>query len=167
MGFNAFILQNKYTRVKGLGDHLALMKDIIDWDKFRPIVASVYYDNDAIGGRPHTDEVLLVRCMILQAWYQEKKAKKNGETIIYSKKQESHIDKDASFSSKHGQVHYGYKNHIKIDTEYNFIRDYTVTTASMHDSRVDLSKVEEVMYRDKGYTGCKTKAKENASMKSI
>jgi transposase, IS5 family len=80
MDFNAFILQNEYTRVKGLGDRLTLMKDI-------------------------------------------------------------------------------------IDTEYNFIQDYTVTTDSMHDSRVDLSTVEEVIYKDKGYTGCKTKAKGNASMK--
>ena len=82
----------------------------------------------------------------------EKKAKKKGKTIEYSEKQFSHIDKDGSFSVKHGQVHYGYKSHIKLDVDHHLIRDVEVTTASVHDSEGDLSKCDEVVYRDLSIT---------------
>ena len=95
----------------------------------------------------------------------EKKARKKGETVEYTDKQRRHMDKDGSFSVKHGQIHYGYKSHIKLDVDHHLIRDVEVTTASVHDSEVDLSKRDEVVYRDKGYTGKETKAKGNGSMK--
>ena len=40
-----------------------------------------------------------------------------------------------------------------MDTEYGLIRDIEATTASVHDSQVDLSNPGEVVYRDKGYFG--------------
>lgn len=95
----------------------------------------------------------------------EKKARKKGETIKYMDRQKRHMDRDGSFSVKHGQVHYGYKSHIKIDTDHHLIREIEVTTASVHDSDIDLSKKDEVVYRDKGYTGKGTKAVGNGSMK--
>jgi len=95
----------------------------------------------------------------------EKKARKKGEMVEYTDKQKLHMDKDGSFSVKHGQVHYGYKSHIKLDVNHHLIRDVEVTTASVHDSKVDLSKPDEVVYRDRGYTGKETKAKGNGSMK--
>jgi len=233
-----------------LGDRLILMKKQIDWQPFIPLVAGVYHDNKETGGRPHTDELVVVRSMLLQAWYglsdpelefachdrlsfrnflgfthtipdfstiwkardrlkqasvddkiwaelqqqldkkgykikegviqdaafieadlgkkrnyKEKKAEKDGKEIIYTEKQKQHMDKDATFSVKHGQVHYGYKNHIKCDMDYHLIRSYEITTASLHDSQVDLSQPDEVTYRDRAYTGTTTKAKGNASMK--
>jgi IS5 family transposase len=95
----------------------------------------------------------------------EKKARKEGETVEYTDKQKRHKDKDGSFSVKHGQVHYGYKSHIKLDVNYHLIREVEVTTASVHDSEIDLSKHDEVVYRDRAYTGKETKAKGNGSMK--
>ena len=95
----------------------------------------------------------------------EKKARKKGETVKYTDKQRRHIDKDGSFSVKHGQVHYWYKSHVKLDVDHQLIRDVEVTTASVHDSKVDLSKHDEVVYRDRGYTGKETIAIGNASMK--
>jgi len=95
----------------------------------------------------------------------EKKARKKGETVKYTDKQRRHIDKDGSFSVKHGQVHYWYKSHVKLDVDHHLIRDVEVTTASVHDSKVDLSKHDEVVYRDRGYTGKETIAIGNASMK--
>ncbi|MDG6217831.1 MAG: transposase [Candidatus Thermoplasmatota archaeon] len=80
----------------------------------------------------------------------EKRARKNGEKIEYTEKQKQHMDQDGSFSVKHGQVHYGYKSHIKVDTDHYLIRDYEVTTASVHDSEIDLSEQDEVVYRDRG-----------------
>jgi len=40
-----------------------------------------------------------------------------------------------------------------MDTEHRLIRDIETTTASIHDSQVDLSNPGEVVYRDKGYFG--------------
>jgi IS5 family transposase len=226
------------------------MKQQIDWKPFIPLVKSVFHDDKETGGRPHTDELVVVRSMLLQAWYnlsdpelefqchdrlsfrnflgfpekipdfstiwrirdrleidgvdaliwaelqqqlddkgfkvekgtiqdaafieadlgkkrysKEKKAKKKGKTIEYSEKQLSHIDKDGSFSVKHGQVHYGYKSHIKLDVDHHLIRRVEVTTASVHDGDIDLSKRDEVVYRDKAFTGKETRAKGNGSMK--
>lgn len=44
-----------------------------------------------------------------------------------------------------------------MDTEHGLIRDIKTTTASLHDSQVDLSEEGEVVYRDKGYFGAPTK----------
>jgi transposase, IS5 family len=250
MSFNRFILEEQYQKVKGLGDRLELMKHQIDWRPFVPLVKSVFHDNKEKGGRPHTDELVVVRSMLLQGWYnlsdqelefqcydrlsfrnflgfpekipdfttiwkirdrleetgmdtfimaelqkqldkkglkvekgmiqdaafieadlgkkrywKEKNAKKKDETITYSEKQRQHMDKDGSFSVKHGQVHYGYKSHIKMDIDHHLVRDITVTTASVHDSEIDLATPQDVIYRDRGYTGKETKAKGNGSMK--
>jgi len=250
MSFNRFILKQQYEKVKGLGDRLELMKQQIDWKPFIPLVESVFQDNDSIGGRPHTDELIVVRSMLLQAWYglsdpelefqchdrlsfrnflgfpeqipdfttiwkirdrlkekgmdksiwnelqrqldvkrftvkkgtiqdasfieadlgkkrhsKEKKARKNGETVEYTEKQLQHMDKDGSFSVKNGQVHYGYKSHIKLDVDQHLIRDFDVTSASVHDGDIDLAESDDVIYRDKAFTGKKTKAKGNGSMK--
>ena len=246
MSFNQFILKEQYQKVRGLGDRLELMKEQIDWKPFRPIVASVFRDTKEAGGRPHTNEILVVRSMLLQAWYglsdeelefqandrlsfrnfldflemvpdfttiwkirdrlkeagkeqkiwnalqhqldqrgyaikkgviqdacfieadfgrkkhyQEKKAEKKNETVEYTEKQQQHMDKDGTFSVKHGQVHFGYKNHVKMDVGNMLIREYEVSTASLHDSQVDLVEEGDYRaYRDKGYFGAKLKAKD-------
>lgn len=245
MTFESYILKEKYKKIQGLGDRLALMKDQIDWKPFIKIVESAFDDNDETGGRPHTNEVVAVRCMLLQSWYglsdpelefqcndrisfqnflgldqkvpdfstvwrirdrlkergkerliwdelqrqldkkgykvkkgviqdasfidadvgrkrywKEKKAKEEGKKIKYTKKQLSHIDRDGSFAVKNGQVHYGYKDHTKLDVDNHLIRDYDVTTASEHDGNIDLvEEGDNVAYRDKGYFGKQLKAK--------
>jgi IS5 family transposase len=91
--------------------------------------------------------------------YKEARAKKKGEEIVYTEKQEKHIDWDASFSIKNHQVFYGYKDHIKIDVGNSLIREYEVTTASEYDIGTDLVRVGDLgAYRDKGYFGRKLKA---------
>lgn len=237
--FEQQMLKQAYERVRGLGDRLVLMKNIIDWEKFRPIIASVFHDNDTVGGRPHTDEVLMAKVFTLQSlydlsdeelefsitdrlsfrnfvdfpdkapdfstiwstrerlkekdkyqliwselqcqldekgykaqkgviqdaafieadlgkkrYYKEKQAKKHGEKIEYKPRQISHIDKDGSFSVKHGQVHYGYKNHVKLDVKHHLIREIKTTSASPHDAKVNLvQEGDGAAYRDKGYFG--------------
>jgi len=69
MSFNQFVLKEQYQKVKGLGDRLSLMKKQIDWKPFIPLVKNVYHDDDKIGGRPHTDELVVVRSLLLQSWY--------------------------------------------------------------------------------------------------
>jgi len=69
MNFDEFILRKQYGKVQGLGDRLAVMKDQIAWEPFIPLVRSVFHDDKVKGGRPHTDELVVVRSMLLQAWY--------------------------------------------------------------------------------------------------
>ena len=245
MSFNQFVLREQYLKVKGLGDRLVLMKEQIDWAPFVPMVRDVFNDGTPAGGRPHTDELIVVRTMLLQSlygltdpelefqcndrlsfrnflgfpenvpdfstiwkirdrlqkegvdtqiwdelqrqldekgytiqkgviqdatfveanvgkkrYYKEKKAKKRGEEISYTTKQKQHIDNDGSFSVKHGQVHYGYKSHTKIDVKHQLIREFEITTASLHDGEIDLIRNgDEKAYRDKGYFGKKLHAK--------
>jgi len=45
-------------------------------------------------------------------------------------------DTDARWTKKRGVSHFGYKNHINIDSEYGLIRQYQVTDAAVHDSQV-------------------------------
>ena len=45
-------------------------------------------------------------------------------------------DTDARWTKKHGKSYFGYKNHIQVDVEHKFIRDYDVTAANVHDSQV-------------------------------
>ena len=69
MTFNQFVLNEQYQKVKGLGDRLVLIKKQINWKPFIPLISSVFYDNKKQGGRPHTDEIVIVRCLILQGLY--------------------------------------------------------------------------------------------------
>ena len=45
-------------------------------------------------------------------------------------------DKDARWTKKHGKSFFGYKNHVNVDKAHKLIRDYAVTDAAVHDSRV-------------------------------
>jgi len=84
----------------------------------------------------------------------EKKAKKENREISYSEKQKQHQDNDAKFTVKRGQVHHGYKDHVKTDTKYNFVLDIETTTANIHDNNIDLSrKGDKAIFRDRGYSG--------------
>ena len=58
---------------------------------------------------------------------------------------------------KGGKSHFGYKLHSIIDRDYELIRRFKTTTTSLHDSHVDLSEKNEVVYRDRGYFGAKSK----------
>lgn len=243
MSFDQFILQKQYEKIKGLGDRLEIMKNMINWNKFRHIIGKLYKNNET--GRPNHDEIVMIKILLLQQWYtlsdeeleyqihdrisfrkfldfpekipdystvwrfrerlsetgttrkiwkelqrqldnkgleikrgviqdasfieadfgrkkhhQEKKAEKEGKKIEYSEQQQSHMDADGTFSVKHGQVHYGYKLHEKSDIDYELIRDFEVTTASTHDSQIDLIQSGDVAaYRDKGYAGTQIKHK--------
>ena len=52
-------------------------------------------------------------------------------------------DTDARWSRKNGQSHYGYKNHIDVDVKHKLIRSYEVTLASIHDSQVFESLLDQ------------------------
>lgn len=47
----------------------------------------------------------------------------------------SQRDTDAQWTKKHNVSHFGYKDHINVDVSYGFVRRYSVTDASVHDSQ--------------------------------
>lgn len=49
--------------------------------------------------------------------------------------QERQQDSDATFTKKGNITHHGYKDHVNVDNKHKFIRSFSVTTASTHDSR--------------------------------
>jgi len=61
--------------------------------------------------------------------------------------------RDGSWTRKGNRSYFGFKLHAKMDLGHGLIRDLETTPASVHDSRVDLSELGEVVYRDKGYQG--------------
>ncbi len=60
-----------------------------------------------------------------------------------------------TWTKKGGKSHFGCKLHGIIDRDYELIRRFKTTIASRHDSYVDLSEKNEVVYRDRGYFGAK------------
>jgi IS5 family transposase len=66
-------------------------------------------------------------------------------------------DVDARWAVKNKEVHYGYKNHIKIDKKSKIITKYEVTSAEVHDSQEFKNLIEvdkdRRMYGDSAYTG--------------
>jgi IS5 family transposase len=72
--------------------------------------------------------------------------------------------RDGEWAKKGNKSFFGYKGHVKVDTENKFIWKVETTAANTHDSQVDLANEGEVRYGDKGYYGAKTKGYD-ASMK--
>jgi transposase, IS5 family len=66
-------------------------------------------------------------------------------------------DVDARWAVKNKEVHYGYKNHIKIDKKSKIITKYRTTSAEVHDSQELGNLIEEGkdkrIYGDSAYTG--------------
>ena len=73
--------------------------------------------------------------------------------------------KDGSWTKKGKKSIFGFKGHTKVERGSKLIKDFAVTTAKVHDGNIDLAKPNDIIYRDRGYSGCPTKAKGNATMK--
>ncbi|HKZ40530.1 MAG TPA: IS5 family transposase, partial [Candidatus Hodarchaeales archaeon] len=61
--------------------------------------------------------------------------------------------RDGTWTKKRGRSYFGFKLHTKDELSTGFISDFEVTTASVHDNNVDLTKEGEPCVRDRGYTG--------------
>jgi len=222
-----FGLKEAYKRVEQLGDRLAEIKSLMDWEAFRPIVGDMYDNKSEQGGRPNIDEVVMIKLLVLQQWYglsdlelerqaadrlsfikflgfsedipdfttvwkfRERLTKTGKDQAIWAELQrqldalglgvkqgvaqdatfitadpghakadkprgeeaETRRSKDGTWAKKGSKSYFGYKLHTKLDTDHGLIRELETTTASTHDSQVDLSKKGEVAYRDRGYHG--------------
>jgi IS5 family transposase len=67
--FKSYLLRQAYKEVERLGDRLAEVEPLIDWEAFRPTLAGIYMNDGPQGGRPNTDPVLMVKMLVLQQWY--------------------------------------------------------------------------------------------------
>ena len=226
-----FALNEEYKRVKRLGDRLAEIESLIDWEAFRSIVGGMYDNRSEQGGRPNIDEVVMVKLLVLQQWhglsdpelekqvadrisfrkflgfpedipdystvwyFRDRLAKTGKDRAIWAELQrqldflglkvkqgvvqdatfitadpghatvdtprgdeaKTRRSRDGSWAKKGSKSYFGYKLHSKVDTDLGLIRELQTTTASVHDSQVDLSREGEVVYRDRGYQGAEAK----------
>ena len=223
--FRSYMLMQIYKRVSKLGDRLARVEGLVDWEAFRPIVSGMFMNDSERGGRPNVDEVVMVKLLVLQQWYglsdeelerqavnridfqhflgypeeipdsttvwlfRERLAQTGKDDEIWEELQRQMDEKglrvrkgvaqdatfitadpgpstkprgedavtrrsrDGDWAKRRKSSTFGYKLHVKSDTDLHLIRDLETTSASIHDGRVDLSQPGEVVYRDKGYFG--------------
>jgi IS5 family transposase len=65
-------------------------------------------------------------------------------------------DTDARWTEKNGEKHYGYKDHVKVDRDSKMIVDFSVTDASVYDSRASVDLIDEKdkeLHADSAYVG--------------
>jgi len=233
-----FALHEEYRKVKKLGDKLADVESLIDWEAFRPIIGSMYNNKTEKGGRPNIDEIIMFKLLVIQQWhglsdpelerqvtdrisfrrfigfpetipdfttawaFRERLAKTGKDRELWAELQrqldnkglkvkkgviqdatfitadpghakadtprgddaETRRSKEGTWVKKASKSHFGFKLHVKTDMDHGLIREIETTTASVHDSQIDLSKPGEVNYRDRGYHGAPSRGY-NATMK--
>jgi IS5 family transposase len=91
--------------------------------------------------------------------------KKNSGMNNRGREGKTSRSKDGSWTKKNNKNYFGFKAHTKVQKGSKLIEELAVTTASTHDSNIDLANEDDIIYRDKGYTGSITKAKGNGTMK--
>ena len=91
--------------------------------------------------------------------------KKNSGMNGRGREAKTSRSRDGSWTKKGKKSIFGFKSHIKVDEKTKIITEVGMTTAKTYDGNVDLANTDEIIYRDKGYTGCNTKAKGNGSTK--
>jgi IS5 family transposase len=225
--FKAYMLKKAYERYQKLGDKLAKIEPLIDWEAFTPIITGLYHNQGPQGGRPNMDPVVMVKLLVLQQWYglsdpelerqvadrisfqrflgfpetlpdystvwqfRERLADTGKDRAVWAELQRqldakglsvrkgvvqdatfitsdpghapadkprggearTRRSRDGSWTKKGGRSFFGYKLHAKTDVDLGLIRDLETTAASVHDSRVDLTRPGEVAYLDKAYFG--------------
>ena len=52
-----YAISEEYAKVERLGDKLANIEPLIDWEAFRPIIADMFDNRSEKGGRPNIDSV--------------------------------------------------------------------------------------------------------------
>ena len=73
--------------------------------------------------------------------------------------------RDGSWTKKGKKSFFGFKMHNKVDKKTKLICEMGISTAKVHDGQIDLANPDEIDYRDRGYSGCQTKALGDATMK--
>ena len=225
--FDSYLLRKLYVKTAKLGDKLAEVEPLIDWQRFTPIIQPMYINQGPAGGRPNIDPVIMVKLLVLQQWYglsdpelerqvtdrisfrhflgyperapdystvwqfRERLAETGRDRDLWAELQrqldakglkvrkgvvqdatfitadpgharadkprgteaKTRRSRDGAWTKKGSKSFFGFKLHAKMDLDHGLIRDLETTTASVHDSRIDLSLPGEVAYLDKAYFG--------------
>ena len=64
-----FALKEEYKRLESVGDKLAEIDSLIDWETFRIILESMYINKTVSGGRSETDVIVMFKMLVLQQWH--------------------------------------------------------------------------------------------------
>ena len=83
----------------------------------------------------------------------EKKTKDEMKSASIDKRKHSltRRSKDGTWTKKNSRSYFGFKLHTIQGVENDMIANYSVTTVSLHDSKIDLSIPGIITYKDKGY----------------
>lgn len=73
--------------------------------------------------------------------------------------------KDGTWTKKGKKSIFGFKAHHKTNNKTKIITEVAMSTAKTYDGNIDLAEPDEIIYRDRGYSGSKTKAIGDGSMK--
>jgi IS5 family transposase len=65
--FKAYMLRKAYERIQKLGDKLAKIEPLINWEAFRPIITPMYHNKTPRGGRPNVYPVVMGKLLVLQS----------------------------------------------------------------------------------------------------
>ena len=73
-------------------------------------------------------------------------------------------DREARWTKKRGRSYFGYKNHVNVDRQHKFVRRYTVSDASVHDSQklddvLDASNTASDVWADSAYRSAEIEAR--------
>lgn len=107
----------------------------------------------------HTGQIVdasFVECPKQRNSREENEKIKAHETVEgWNKAKRCQKDIDGSWTQKGGARYFGYKNHVCVDRKSKLIKDYGVTTASIHDSNVlaSLCDANEPVFDDSAYVG--------------
>ncbi|MCF7734006.1 MAG: transposase [Akkermansiaceae bacterium] len=138
-----------------MGDPLARLDAVIDWSVFEPVMGLIpRADPKGPGGRPGFPPLLMFKVWVIGHLYNLSDAQLEFQiTARHSFKRFLGI---TNADKSPDQKHYGYRNHVKVDSKSKLIVKFKVTDASVHDSQALDALLEEgdpTTYVDSAYTG--------------
>lgn len=104
------------------------------FDKFNAFLA----ESGFVARKGQIVDATIVRVPTQRNTREENEAIKAGNPPVenWSDAKKCQKDTDARWTQKRGKNYFGYKNHIEVDVQHKIIRDYKITDAAVHDSKV-------------------------------
>jgi transposase, IS5 family len=69
MPIGYFAIDTVYNRLDAAGDSLARLNKVVNWEGLRPLLGAITLCGEGRRGRPAWDAILIVKCLILQAYF--------------------------------------------------------------------------------------------------
>ena len=121
---------------------------------------------DELGRQLESHGIIIKKGAIQDASFiQADPGKKNSGMKGRGREAKTSRSKDGSWTKKGKKSIFGFKSHIKVDDKTKIITKVGVTTAKTFDGNVDLAEQNEIVFRDRCYSGSKTRAIGNGTMK--